>query len=247
MNSDFDLLSATVKWIPIDTDCKGVVLHQDSQRKYRFRLETTIEKSAEITFSILEDATRRKQWDTMCSECYELDHSVIYYKTKALWPTSARDCVLMVKTTRLCDGSILSDTCSTVHPLMPQQKGVVRLQIEWSGQIIIPINDNSCRIVQVIEADPGGYVPQSIINYMSKVSLPKTLISARTVIELYQPIEEHDERFFDTMEPSSKSSEELDPLLELSKKVESLNQSIMRLRTTILCLTVIGFSLYLRK
>ena len=61
----------------------------------------------------------------------------------------------------------------SVDGVVPESGGgVVRMTAGIAGQLVTPGEDNTCKIVQIANGDPKGWIPSSIIKYAQVRDFP---------------------------------------------------------------------------
>ncbi|ORX98850.1 Bet v1-like protein [Basidiobolus meristosporus CBS 931.73] len=114
--------------------------HKDAD--FCYKIVATADNTPETAFDLLSDVTKRPEWDDLCDSTRiieELDAAtkIQYVKMKPIWPTSARDTVLLSYVKQLEDGRYLNVTQSVVHDQCPDltSKGTVRMEAGLAGQL----------------------------------------------------------------------------------------------------------------
>ncbi|KAJ2873364.1 hypothetical protein FB639_004220, partial [Coemansia asiatica] len=144
---------------------------------------------------------RRPEWDELTESTKiieKLGHgdSIHYVKAKAIWPTAARDSVLISHITALdiSDASgkatqaFLNVSQSIVDERMPERdsEGIVRMEAGIAGQLITRATDvdrmqnglqgeHWCKVVQIADGDLKGWIPKSVIKFIATQALPRSL------------------------------------------------------------------------
>ncbi|KAJ1928601.1 hypothetical protein IWQ60_001895 [Tieghemiomyces parasiticus] len=178
-----------------------------------FKMEAVLNSTAATAFDLLADATRRPTWDDMCDTVRVIEAldgapdlatatpdnplattRIQYVRTKPVWPTSARDVVLLSLNCRLDDGRYMSVTQSVSHPDCPEYKdeGYVRMSAGVSGQIVtpLPVADGQgprCRVIQIADGNPGGWIPQSVVRFVATKAMPQSFVKVAKQIEKLPP------------------------------------------------------------
>ena len=134
--------------------------------------------------SLVFDMQRRRDYDSSCEHVELLERldartTVVYYRSKAVWPLAARDVVMLVHARKLGDGRVLSVSRSTTHPKYPPTSDPVRSHIHLMGEVYTPLAPrpgapHRCRRVKVtsVDLDQIG-IPTRIINYLTKKVAPR--------------------------------------------------------------------------
>ncbi|KAJ1979981.1 hypothetical protein H4R34_002627 [Dimargaris verticillata] len=195
-------------------------VHQSKQQDFCFKMTAVIRNTAETAFDLLADAMRRPEWDDMCdsvriienldgpgapltattdpANTYPTTTRIQYVRTKPIWPTSARDVCLLSHNRRLPGDRYMSVTRSIQHPDCPEYsaQGFVRMSAGVSGQIITPLtlitspSGPSCRVVQIADGSPGGWLPQSVVKFVATKAMPQSFKKVIAQIEKLTPQED---------------------------------------------------------
>lgn len=141
---------------------------------------------AEIVFSVFTNSAVRPHWDEMFKKggvVKKVDKvtSIVYEALKAPWPVSARDYVLLVRSTKLSDGSIFVYSRSLDENLVPEEKQFVRANMIYSALHIQPLTSSSCRVTYSLASDPRGSLPKYLIN-LSNVKQPLCIAAVADLI-----------------------------------------------------------------
>ncbi|KAI8868869.1 Bet v1-like protein [Ramicandelaber brevisporus] len=180
---------------------------------FMFKVEAILSNvSAANMIDLVANLDRRLEWDVMCDEAkfiHHLDHStkVLYLKMKPVWPTSARDLCLMAHLRQITNGSKDSNsdtephikyvnvTKSTTHPECPTRdaEGIVRMEAGLAGQIVFPLADapeSSSVIMQLFDGDPKGWIPASVVKFVSGSVVPKMINRVNKIASSEDQIQE---------------------------------------------------------
>ncbi|CAG8594782.1 7569_t:CDS:2 [Acaulospora morrowiae] len=157
-----------------NTDMK---IYQHSSINYCYKVVSTMDNTPETTYDLLADVTRRSEWDHLAKEGKVLEVTgestrVHYFRTKAMFPTLARDAVTLAYGTQLDDGRMVHVNKSIEHKLSPNEPGVIRIHVNCAGFVVEPIKSqqNKCYLTQIIDADPKGWVPKYVISLKEAVN-----------------------------------------------------------------------------
>ncbi|MFT6514715.1 MAG: ribosome-associated toxin RatA of RatAB toxin-antitoxin module [Neolewinella sp.] len=133
------------------------------------RIEATFKTTLPLFLDLISDVSRYPEWVYKCSEAStisrSLDSDLVYYaRTDFPWPLQDRD--LIVYSTRTTDpvSGIVTSTSTARPSLLPQKEGVVRLSTFVSVWNIIPVSDSVIRVDYHVAIDPGGKLPDWVIN-----------------------------------------------------------------------------------
>ncbi|KAI9343753.1 hypothetical protein DFJ73DRAFT_961077 [Zopfochytrium polystomum] len=179
-------------WIHVMTKTFGaceIEVHRRANAAFCFRLVATMEGTPEETFDLLSDVDARKRWDDLCegagiAEIVGPGSKVIWMHTKGFWPTAPRDALVVGFVERLKDGRYLNVTQSVESSKnYTPRSGSVRMKAYLAGQIVSPDpkgRPNFSRVVQVMEGDLGGSLPQSLVSMVTTQTMHANSILKRT-------------------------------------------------------------------
>jgi len=140
--------------------------------------------SPDIFYATIKDPRMRKKWDPRHLGIFTIEGpfvnedkenglivNVIERLTKAgTWPVGNRDFVTLGGTMleRVEQGNrFLMIGKSVVHPKAPPLDDFVRGEVHYYGMVLEPTsNPNECVYYSIIEADPKGWISQSLYNYL---------------------------------------------------------------------------------
>ena len=158
-------------------------IHQDPASPLRFLISARLPNlRAAHTFDLVADATRRLEWDAMTDSVHMIERRdpwtrILYLATKPVWPTAARDlCTIShIRTYTLGHDrlGLLNVTQSILHDQCPPGKdGRVRMWAGVAGQWVEEHKVESdtgvtweTRLVQLVDGDPKGWIPNSVVSY----------------------------------------------------------------------------------
>lgn len=138
---------------------------------------TTVHCSANDLASKLNDPQQMHIFDEMTDNCRIIEalnpaetKTIRYVQAKPVFPTTARDFLVVTSEQRLDDGSIVIGTKSVEHDSVPVNKHFVRAHTHVSGYIVRPLTPTSCTVTLIVHMDLGGYMPAYVINLLSVAS-----------------------------------------------------------------------------
>ena len=157
---------------------KGIVVHRRTiagSHLHEFRGVGVIEAPIASVLGVLNDSDHRLEWMKEAAankriESVDSYTEIFYSRTKAPWPVSDRDVVLRAKTTiDPAAGQVRIDIESEENPAWPPQKGAVRMPFLRGHWYLWPENGGAhTRAEYQMHANPGGSLPDWIINMVSK-------------------------------------------------------------------------------
>ncbi|RHY25998.1 hypothetical protein DYB32_007954 [Aphanomyces invadans] len=136
-------------------------------------------------------------FDTMTASCHVLADfsgrvSVRHVQAKPVFPTTARDFVVVTAVHEVAGSSSASDhqdrfviaSRSTTHPKAPETKQFVRGTNNISGYVVDGVDGGACRVTMMAHMDLGGMLPAVVINALAVDAPYKLLKRFRTLYEL---------------------------------------------------------------
>lgn len=108
-------------------------------------------------------------------------------KTKEIWPTAARDALVMAFAKKLDDGRYINVTKSVdSHPNYTSKSGHVRMLASIAGLVVGPHPSGDpklCRCIQVVNGDLGGWLPASVVSVVTTQAFPISMRRANTKLK----------------------------------------------------------------
>ncbi|KAF9582120.1 Collagen type IV alpha-3-binding protein [Lunasporangiospora selenospora] len=159
-----------------------IQVHQYKARPMCYKIISVMKGTPATTFDLLCDVAKRTEWDPLCVEAKSLASispgvKVHYVRTKGMWPTASRDTVVLGFVKDLGEGRLCNITSSIEHPSMPvrAKESIVRMDTAVAGQIVEPIpgDSNSCRLIQILDTDLKGWIPDKLIQMVSTKAVPE--------------------------------------------------------------------------
>ena len=150
---------------------------------HEFQGTGMIEAPIPAVLAVLDDTKRRTEWMKEAVAQIEISRNgdreqTFYSRTGAPWPVSDRDAVIRAVTTVDVRAKMVKvEMNSTEDATWPPQKGVVRMPHLCGHWFLWPSNGGKwTRVEYQVHADPGGSLPSSIINMVSK-KIPHSAIA----------------------------------------------------------------------
>ncbi|MDO9238162.1 MAG: START domain-containing protein [Aquabacterium sp.] len=121
--------------------------------------------------AMLADVPAMPEWFFMLREARfiqgeHVDDSHIYLAMKGLWPVSPRDAVAHVSVKQDPSTLTIHVLVDSAEGIMPKQEGYVRIPRMHSSWRLTPIGATRTEVEIVGYADPGGWIPLSIANFL---------------------------------------------------------------------------------
>ncbi|KAJ3371855.1 hypothetical protein GGF31_002514 [Allomyces arbusculus] len=168
----------------------AVKIWRSKHNEHRYRLLGIFDAPLYTTFDFLNDIEKRPEWDEMTEAASIVEQlspttRVQHIKIKAIWPTSARDLLLLSHWRRLSPSTLLACTTSVDHANVPEAPGVVRMWAECAGQLcerVVVNGVEKTRVLQIADGDPKGWVPKSILTMVATKALPDSFIKVNRLV-----------------------------------------------------------------
>jgi len=131
-----------------------------------------IEAEPEAILKILDNNQKHPQWIPYLQASRKLQtlsntERLEYNLFNAPWPASNRDFVFRVKAIQSDNKNILIYRMrSETTPLMPEQKGIVRGILHESTFKLTRLEPNRTEVELLFQADPRGWIPTWIVNFV---------------------------------------------------------------------------------
>ncbi|KAG0283381.1 START domain-containing protein 10 [Linnemannia gamsii] len=168
-----------------------------------------------VAFDTLCDLENRLSWDPMCVEAKVLEEvapgtTVQYIRTKAVWPTASRDTVVLGTVKDLGEKGLFMVNASIEYEGMPERvkEKIVRMETAVAGHIITPLDGNRSRMIQIVDADMKGWIPDKVIQMVSTKAVPDGLRAVNKLLPKIDPY--HDSR---VLVKAAKAQMEIDATL----------------------------------
>ena len=166
---DSDQSPSDSQWhLSLDTRENKVYLHQELQNSVK--LEALLNNSAEVAFDLFTTIFEHPLWKTVADHTEVVKvldpfTEIIYVQLKSLWPTAARDLLLIAHIREVEPGCYLTVCKSIDYPPVPPKEGFIRMKINRLSQLLKRVSPNQCTLLQIIDADPGGWIPSSLVKF----------------------------------------------------------------------------------
>ena len=178
------------QWVRGDN---GVAVHRRTvagSPLHEFRGVGTIYAPIAAVLGVLNDTEHRLEWMKEAAAqvlVQQVSESTVlfYSRTKAPWPASDRDAVLRATTTFDTQKNVIRIEIDAVeHPAWPPQKGVVRMPTLRGHWYFWPEKGGEYTKAEYqVHANPGGSLPDWIINMVSKSIPHSTIVHLREQVK----------------------------------------------------------------
>lgn len=180
-------VASAQKWEVITKE-QGVVVSKkevEGRSLPIFKGVGVIDASVVDILAVLDDTPNNTRWMHKCMEATLLKkvneyERIVYNRTDAPWPVDDRDVVVRSKATVDRDKRLVVVRFSAIKtPLKGEVDGVVRMPT-LKGHYIFKILDyNKTRVEYQIDADPGGMLPDWLIESTSEEIPLNTIVNLR--------------------------------------------------------------------
>ncbi|KAJ2420607.1 hypothetical protein IWW41_005762, partial [Coemansia sp. RSA 2522] len=163
-------------------------------KPFCFRIVFYAPTSPGTAFDLLANILRRPEWDELTESTRIIEHlgpgdAIHYIKAKPVWPTSARDSLLLSHLAAVqVNGAraYLNVSKSIVDDRVPEISDLVRMEAGIAGQLITRVTEEErramglagehwCKVVQIADGDLKGWIPKSVIKFIATQALPRSL------------------------------------------------------------------------
>lgn len=153
----------------------------------------TVDASVAVIEALLRDVPAQTEYMFMCIDALKVDipglestrdSFYVYNKTGMPWPVSDRDVVGKVNfMVDKATGTLHVQSHKISTDFRTQDKKVVRMPIGEVEYILTPIGEGKTEVIYQILADPGGKLPSSLVNMLSKNLGVKTIAGIREMVK----------------------------------------------------------------
>lgn len=138
--------------------------------------------------ALLLDVSQRTRWDETCAaasvhrQVSDVE-DVVYVHNDLPWPASDRDMILRRTWLIAADGSRAQIRATVDNDVLPEVAGRVRVPQADGVWTVVRTGAASVRVSTEIHADPGGPVPDWLMNSLSIQAPHKALRNMRQLLE----------------------------------------------------------------
>ena len=146
----------------------------------------TVHASVDVILRVLRDSDRFKTWFPNTSESRLLDRegavSHQYSVMDAPWPVEDRDNVLRSVTSRDAGTGVVEIVVDAEPDYYPVQVDRIRVQKAHGSWRLEPIGEDETRVTFMMHLEPGGGVPEWLINLRVVASPYEALTNLRKIV-----------------------------------------------------------------
>lgn len=159
----------------LKTDKEGVQVFmrgEESSSYKSVKTVCTLKTSLSSVAAILLDVTRTPEWVYGTKACKLLKQesatTLYYYAEMGMpWPVSNRDFIIRISMSQHPQTRVITVTATNMPTYIPPKDGIVRIQRSSGLWTIAPVANGQVRVEYVLQVDPGGNLPASIVNMFS--------------------------------------------------------------------------------
>lgn len=167
---------AEAPWEPVSNK-NGITVDRravDGSKLKEFRGRGTIEAPLASILAVFSDVDHAVEWMDSCRASSVVEDGgdrdkVVYNRTRARWPVWDRDAVLGNHVYfDAAEGRVRLEFSTVTDDKMPPQKGVVRMPYLRGHWYLWPETATRTRVEYQVHANPGGSLPDWVVNMVSK-------------------------------------------------------------------------------
>jgi hypothetical protein len=156
-----------------DKDDVQVYMKAEDNSSYKsVKTVTTLRTSLSAVSAILLDVLKTPDWVYGTKQCSllkkESPTSLYYYAEMGMpWPVSNRDFVIRISLSQNQQSKVVTVLATNLPTYIPEKDGIVRIQKSSGKWTISPVGNGMVRVEYILQIDPGGTLPASIVNMFS--------------------------------------------------------------------------------
>lgn len=152
------------------------------------KAQVDVDVAFDTAVSLLLDVSQRPRWDELCAEASVVrqvseTEDLIYVHNDLPWPVSDRDMVLRRVWAFDADHSRVQIRSNLVDGVLPEVDGRVRMAQADGVWSVERSGESGVRIMTEVHVDPGGPVPDWLLNSLSVQGPYKALGKIRSLLE----------------------------------------------------------------
>jgi hypothetical protein len=147
------------------------------------RLDTTLT----AVVALILDVDNNHHWIDSVDQSRILERtskyeSINYTVSNAPWPVSDRDAVVRTRVTQDSESLQVLISSEALPDFIPQQQGLIRVRTVTSSWQLLPLEDGGVAVRYQVHSDPGGKLPNWLINAVVTDQPWKTLFNMRRAV-----------------------------------------------------------------
>ncbi len=183
----------SLDWI-LESDSDDILIHSRPHKEglVEIRARTIIATSYGAFMLLLEDTDNVPNWIDNVEHSRVLEklsqrENIVYTQFSAPWPASNRDMVTYSSYRKDEMGFTLTIKDAT-QDIMPEQRGYIRIHSVSASWSLRKLTNGKTLIEYTAFANPGGALPNWLINRLAKQSAKKTFLKLRQQLPKYQDL-----------------------------------------------------------
>ena len=158
----------------------------------KFRGTGVIDSDIVTILAVLQDVKHQSRWnknsyDNKIVEKTSDSEFIAYSAAKVPWPFQDRDYLVKLKLNIDEKAKLITVSGKeTQHPDVPPRSGKVRISLMRTTWVFRPLKEHKGKKTWVqftVHSDPGGNIPDWLINFISKYIPYKTIVNIRQIIK----------------------------------------------------------------
>jgi len=156
-----------------DKDEVQVYMKVEETSSYKsVKTVTTMRTTLSAVSAILLDVLKTPDWVYGTKQCSllkkESPTSLYYYAEMGMpWPVSNRDFIIRISLSQNPQTKVVTVIATNLPTYIPEKDGIVRIQRSSGRWTISPAGNGMVRVEYILQIDPGGSLPASIVNMFS--------------------------------------------------------------------------------
>lgn len=151
---------------------------------------STFDCAPEEMWNMLHDPVYRAVWDSARVDTYRITllnetNDIGYYAGKSPTGIANRDFVNQRAWHNAGNGEYVIFNTSVLHYKVPEQKGFVRAISKLSGYLVRKHGESGCSLTYLTQTDPKGWLPTSVVNYVTTKFGPSMMGRMREAARAY--------------------------------------------------------------
>lgn len=172
-----------------------------------FKAVVEIEGDLKRVSALFWDGERYTNWLHLCDEARMVEvlsetETIMYTMNNTPWPLSARDNVCHRKIYQDPETLAVTIELCNMPDYLPSQDGRVRMPILVGYERIIPKDNGKLEVIYEVLTDPGGWIPNWMVNMLGWDAPYRTLMSLKEML----PLDEYKDVKLDFIRMPEKSS-----------------------------------------
>ncbi|MBX2892285.1 MAG: hypothetical protein KF734_15265 [Saprospiraceae bacterium] len=164
------------------------VYYRKTSDVYEIKMLTTMKATLSGAVQLLNEVDNYPVWGYKISEAkllQQVNEREFYYYSKLdfPWPLSDRDIVVHSKMEQDSTTKKITSTGHAKPSRIPEQKGVVRIKTTTTRWTITPSTSGQINIEYYIHSNPGGNIPDWLVNMAIDMGPRETLNGMRKILQ----------------------------------------------------------------